>query len=142
MSALLALAAALCYGVSDFTAALGSRRLGVLRVTALGYAAALPVILAMWPAAPGVFSGGAVLAGAAAAVLATAGFLGFYAALALGPMGVLSPLMGVLGSLVPVVIALVAGERPTPLAVAAVIAAIAAAGLVSAGGGRATRPSA
>ncbi|MDM4761774.1 EamA family transporter [Galbitalea sp. SE-J8] len=132
MPVLLALLGAVAYGISDFLAALGARRLGVVAATVLGYGAGLVAIVALWPLAPGAWSAGAALAGAAAGVLAAVGFLGFYAALAIGPMSVLSPLMAVVGSLVPVAIALVGGERMSPLAVAAVVAAITAGALVSA----------
>jgi drug/metabolite transporter (DMT)-like permease len=135
----LALVAALAYGVSDFLAALASRRFGVLRATTIGYLTALVAIVLLWSTSPGLWSAGAALSGAVAGVLAVVGFLGFYSALAIGPMSVLSPFMSVLGALVPVGIALGRGERLTPLAITAIVVAVLAGALVSVTRERASR---
>jgi drug/metabolite transporter (DMT)-like permease len=139
VSALVALAAALLYGASDFLEALAARRMGSRASTTVGYVFATVAILALWPLASGTWAAAAVIAGAVAGVLCVVGLLAFYSALAIGPMSVLSPIIAVIGSVVPVATALVLGETLGPVTVIAVVVALVAAGLVSAerGEGRA-----
>jgi drug/metabolite transporter (DMT)-like permease len=127
----LAVSAAVIYGVSDFFGGIAARRLTTLRSTLVMYALAAVAILAAWPFAPGAITPGSAVAGSVAGVFAIGGFLAFYAALSIGPISVLSPLIAVLSSLVPVVVALVAGEVLSPLAVAAIALAVIAAALIS-----------
>ncbi len=127
----LSLATALSYGVSDFFGAVGARRLRVLPGTTITYVVAMVTILAALPIVGGAWSAQTVLWGALAGVAAIAGFLVFYAALAAGPMSVAAPLIAVLSSLVPVVVAVVLGERLSRLAWGAIVVALAGAGLIS-----------
>lgn len=84
----------------------------MLVVTTLSFLAAVPVVAAAAAIVPGAWSPGAVAAGVASGALALVGFLAFYAALAAGPISVLSPGIAVLQSIVPVVVGLtVGGER-------------------------------
>lgn len=107
----LALATGLLYGVSDFLAALAARRAAVLLVTAGTYLfAALALGLGLL-VVPGAWTPAAVLAGLGAGVSALVGFAAFYAALAAGPISLLSPLIALLQSAVPVAIAFGLGER-------------------------------
>lgn len=127
----LALACALAYGVSDFFGAVGARRLRVLPGTTITYVIALLTLLVALPIVGGAWSGETVFWGALAGVVAILGFLAFYAALAAGPISLAAPLIAVLGSLVPVVVAVVLGEQLAPLAWVAVVVALAGAGLIS-----------
>jgi len=125
------LVTALSYGVSDFLGAVGARRLKVLPGTAVTYVFALLTLLVMLPLIGGAWSADTVLWGAIAGVSAILGFLAFYAALAAGPMSLASPLIAVIGSLVPVVIALLLGERLPVLAWIAIVLALAGGALIS-----------
>lgn len=138
----LSLVTALSYGVSDFLGAVGARRLKVLPGTAVTYGFALLTLLVMLPLIGGAWSAETVLWGAVAGVSAIIGFLAFYAALAAGPMSLASPLIAVIGSLVPVVIALLLGEQLPPLAWAAIVLALLGGALISVtrGGSRAGIP--
>jgi len=127
----LSLVTALSYGVSDFLGAVGARRLKVLPGTAVTYGFALLTLLVMLPLIGGAWSAETVLWGAVAGVSAIIGFLAFYAALAAGPMSLASPLIAVIGSLVPVVIALLLGEQLPPLAWAAIVLALLGGALIS-----------
>ena len=62
---------------------------------------------------------------------AVIGFVAFYAALAAGPMSLAAPLIAVLGSLVPVLVAVIVGETLPLLAWVAIGLAIVGAGLIS-----------
>ncbi len=131
MTVALSLITALTYGVSDFLGAVGARRLKVLRGTAVTYGFALLTLLVMLPIIGGAWSAETVLWGAVAGVSAIIGFLAFYAALAAGPMSLASPLIAVIGSLVPVVIALLLGEQLPVLAWIAILLALLGGALIS-----------
>ncbi len=135
MGILLALAAALLYGSSDFGGGLASRRLGSLRVAVVGSAAA--TVLA-W--ATLAMSGGpgpslrAVAWGLASGLAGGAGTLVLYRGLARGQMSVVGPVSAVGAAVVPVAAGVALGERPSVLAVAGVLVALPAIVLVAASG--------
>ena len=131
LTVLLALASALSYGVSDFLGAVGARRLRVLPSTTIIYLFALATILLALPIVGGAWSTQTVFWGAVAGVVAIAGFLAFFAALAAGPISLATPLIAVLGALVPVIVAVLMGERLEPLAWLAIVLALAGAALIS-----------
>jgi drug/metabolite transporter (DMT)-like permease len=135
MGILLALAAALLYGSSDFGGGLASRHLGSLRVAVVGSAAA--TVLA-W--ATLAMSGGpgpslrAVAWGLASGLAGGAGTLVLYRGLARGQMSVVGPVSAVGAAVVPVAAGVALGERPSVLAVAGVLVALPAIVLVAASG--------
>ncbi|MEV0748534.1 DMT family transporter [Streptomyces sp. NBC_00184] len=132
MTALFALATSLLWGLADFGGGVLTRRAPALTVVVVSQVIAAVVLGVIVMATGGWSEAGprlwfAVAAGAVGPVA----MLSFYKALALGPMGVVSPL-GSLGVAVPVSIGLVVGERPGPSQCAGV--AVAVAGIVMAGG--------
>ena len=135
MGIVLALAAALLYGGSDFGGGLASRRLGALRVSVVGSAAA--TVLA-W--ATLILVGGpgpslrAVAWGLASGLAGGAGTLVLYRGLARGQMSVVGPLSAVGAAVVPVAAGVALGERPSLLSVAGVLVALPAIVLVAASG--------
>ncbi|MBO0915762.1 DMT family transporter [Streptomyces laculatispora] len=132
MSALFALATSLLWGLADFGGGLLTRRMPALTVVVVSQTAAAAV-LAVIVTVTGAWSeaGGQLWFAVAAGVVGPVAMLSFYKALALGPMGVVSPL-GSLGVAVPVSAGLIAGERPGLLQFAGV--AVAVVGIVLAGG--------
>lgn len=124
VSIVFALCAALSYGVSDFVAGRAAGRNGVVRTTLFVYVSATVAVGIALAFVPGVWSAGGVLWGAAAGVLAVIGFLGFYAAMAAGPMSLVSALIAVIGSVVPVAIAILRGEQLPPPAWLAIAVAM------------------
>ncbi|MEV0011705.1 DMT family transporter [Streptomyces sp. NPDC051840] len=132
MTALFALATSLLWGLADFGGGLLTRRAPALTVVVVSQCVAAAVLGVVVAATGGWSEAGprlwfAVAAGAVGPVA----MLSFYKALALGPMGVVSPL-GSLGVAVPVSVGLLVGERPGILQFAGV--AVAVAGVVLAGG--------
>lgn len=121
MAVLLATAAALTFGASDFAGGLASRRAPVLRVTFLAQAAGFLVLVPGLLLLAGELSAAALGAGAVAGVAGASGLVIYLRALAIGPMGVASPLAGVTGAALPVVIGLLAGERPTTAATVGIV---------------------
>ena len=87
------------------------------------------------------FPGSADVAWSVSAGLASiTGVTSFYYALANGAMTVVAPLTAVVSAVVPVVVGVAGGERPSPLALGGVVLALIAVALVSGLGGRAARP--
>jgi drug/metabolite transporter (DMT)-like permease len=132
MTALFALATSFLWGLADFGGGLLARRTPALTVVVASQSIAVVVLGAIVVATGGFAEAGpqlwyAVAAGAVGPVA----LLCFYKALALGPMGVVSPL-GSLSIAVPVGVGLVIGERPGLLQVAGI--AVAVAGIALAGG--------
>lgn len=128
---LLALGSAMLYGVADFLGGVASRRIPVLLATTINYAFASVVLVVVLLVAGGVWAGPAITGGIVAGVLAAVGFLTFYAALAAGPISLMSPLMALLSSAVPVIVALVLGDQLGPIAWVAIVLAIVGSVLIS-----------
>jgi drug/metabolite transporter (DMT)-like permease len=135
MGILLALAAALLYGGSDFGGGLASRRLGSLRVSVVGSAAATMLTWAtlILVGGPGP-SLRAVAWGLASGLAGGVGTLVLYRGLARGQMSVVGPLSAVGAAVVPVAAGVALGERPSLLSVAGVLVALPAIVLVAASG--------
>ncbi|MFN8159049.1 MAG: DMT family transporter [Candidatus Nanopelagicales bacterium] len=111
MPALLALVSAMLWGVGDFLGGLASRRSTPLQALVLSTPAGLALVLPFALLVPGDVAGSAV-PGLVAGAFGSIGILLLYAALSLGPMGVVSPVSAVLGAAIPVVSGLLRGERP------------------------------
>lgn len=133
MTAVLALASSLLWGAADFGGGLLTRRMQALTVVVVSQTIAAAVLGAIvlatgaWHAAtPDLWF--AVAAG----VVGPAAMLCFYRALALGPMGVVSPLASMGQVLVPLGVGFALGERPGLVQVAGM--AVAVVGIVLAGG--------
>ncbi|MEU8590427.1 DMT family transporter [Streptomyces sp. NPDC048664] len=132
MTALLALVTSLLLGLADFGGGLLTRRMPALTVVIASQAVAAVVLGAVVVATGGWSEAEprlwfALLAG----LVGPVALLSFYEALALGPMGVVSPL-ATLSVAVPVGVGIVLGERPGPTQVAGI--AVAVLGVVLAGG--------
>ncbi|MEU0699010.1 DMT family transporter [Streptomyces niveus] len=132
MTALFALATALLWGLADFGGGLLTRRTPALTVVVVSQSIAVAV-LGVIVVATGAWSatGPQLWYAVAAGVVGPVAMLAFYKALALGPMGVVSPL-GSIGVAVPVGVGIVVGERPGLIQLAGI--AVAVAGIVLAGG--------
>ncbi|MGW4563774.1 EamA family transporter [Streptomyces sp. NPDC004561] len=132
MTAFFALTTSLLWGLADFGGGLLTRRTPALTVVVVSQAIAAIVLGAIVLATGGWSEAGPRLWFAFAAGLAgPVALLSFYKALALGPMGVVSPL-ATLSVAVPVGVGLVLGERPGLLRLTGI--AVAVGGVVLAGG--------
>lgn len=131
LTVVLGLLGAMAYGVADFLGGVGSRRARPIVVTAITAVVGIVPLLAAVPLLHARLTPHAVLWGAVAGVAGSVGVLLLYAALAIGPMSVLSPVTSVFAAVVPVVVGLVTGVRLGPLAVVAIVAAVVAVVLVA-----------
>jgi drug/metabolite transporter (DMT)-like permease len=127
----LSLVASLLWGASDFFGGLATRRLTVLPVTLVAYLAGAAVIAIALAFGGWAWSPLALLTGSIAAVAAMVGFIAFYAALAIGPMSVLSPVMALIEAFVPIAVSIATGQALSALGWVAVGLAIVATIVIS-----------
>ena len=148
MAPVVALMSSLLWGVADFAGGLASRRIrtmvvvGWSQVSALVGMVGVVLLSGAWRAA-GPWSTWLVW-GLAAGLTGVGGLVRFYRALAMGTMGVVSPIAA-LGGLVPVLVGVAEGERPERLQVVGMVVAlcgaVAASGPELSGSGAGAPPS-
>ncbi len=111
MNALLALAASVLWGSSDFGGGLMSRRLHPSAAVLISQAIVLACLLALLPflAVPG---GWYLLTAAVAGVIATLSLASFYRAMADAPLSLVAPITAA-GTCIPVLVGLARGEQLT-----------------------------
>lgn len=128
---ILGLLSSLFYGASDFLGALTARRLTVLKASVAVYAAATITAGAALAIFPWSFGERALWSGVAAGVLATVGMVTFYAALAIGPMSLLAPLIALIQTAIPVAVSATTGQPLSPIVWVAIVLALVATMLIS-----------
>jgi drug/metabolite transporter (DMT)-like permease len=128
---LLALSSALAYGASDFIGGAGSRRHSSWQVVLVGQAAGALVMLVVGLMLPGSPSAAdfawALLAGVGSAT----GSIFLFRGLARGRMGLVAPISAVGAAVLPVLVGVALGERPSWLVWFGVLAALPGIWLVS-----------
>ena len=140
MAIVLALASAIVYGASDFLGGLASRRTTTISVVIWSQAVGIALLAGVLPIFGGHAVLGDVLWGAVCGIAGGIAIACLYRGLAVGTMGIVSPVSAVLGASIPVLYGLlVRGEHPSLYASAGIIAALAAVVLVSAGSGTRTQ---
>jgi drug/metabolite transporter (DMT)-like permease len=132
MPVLLALASAAVYGVADYCGGRASRRQPAVAVTVAGQFVSLLLIAAvvalMGTPAPGTSTW---VWGALGGVAGAIGLSSFYSALSRGVMSTVAPITAVISLGLPVVVGLLDGDRPRPVAYVGMVLAVAAVALVS-----------
>jgi drug/metabolite transporter (DMT)-like permease len=129
----LALAAALVYGASDFLGGLASRRTSTISVVIWSQGFGLLLLCAVVPFFGGHAKASDVEWGALCGVAGAVAIALLYRGLAIGTMGIVSPISAVLGASIPLIYGVaVRGDRPASLAYAGIAAALAAVVCVSA----------
>ena len=132
---------AVVYGASDFCGGLASRRTATLGVVIGAQGVGFVVLLALMPVFGGSPHIGDWIFGALCGVAGGGAIVLLYRGLAIGTMGVVSPITAVLAATVPIVYgALARHERPSLLASAGIAAALVAVVCVSASPSDAARP--
>jgi drug/metabolite transporter (DMT)-like permease len=108
-----ALAASLAYGLSDFVGGIVSRRVSPWAVAAIGTGVATLCTVVVAVAVGGTPSAGQLAWGMAAGIGNAVGTAMLYRGLGAGRMGVVAPLSAVGAALLPVVVGVATGERPS-----------------------------
>jgi drug/metabolite transporter (DMT)-like permease len=136
LAVLLALAAAIGYGTSDFAAGLASRDVSVIGVTLAGSAISAAIVATALPFAASPGPRAAALAWRFGAGLGgTLGALALYLGFRYAAFSVAGPLSAVGSAGFSVLAGLLYGERPTALALAGIVLALPAIVAVSVGAG-------
>jgi drug/metabolite transporter (DMT)-like permease len=117
--------------VSDFVGGIASRRVAALRVVLVSYPVAMVLLTVLALVFGGTVTTPAVVWGALCGISQAFGVWWFYAALAAGPISVVSPLTAILVAGVPVGVGVALGERPSGVAYAGIVVALLAVVLVS-----------
>lgn len=128
----LAIASAATYGAADFFGGIASRRASTLAVVLLSQFAGLVLLLAALPLLPDANpSSGDLVWGGAAGLSGGVGVALLYRALAVGKMASVAPTTAVCAVAIPVIVAMVLGERPSPRTLSGMVLALVAIVLVS-----------
>ena len=131
ITAILGLLTALTYGAADFFAAIASRKVRVVVVTAVASLSGLVVLLLLLPILGGTFSEQAIFWGLMGGFSSVVALLALYASLALGPISIISPLGALVSAIVPAAIGVaLLGESFSGLGWAAITLALVAVVLV------------
>jgi drug/metabolite transporter (DMT)-like permease len=129
---LLAIGSALFYGAADFAGGLTTRRAGAIPVVLLSQASGLVLLALILPLLPPASpTRPDLLWGAAAGLTGGIGVALLYRALAIGVMALVAPTTAVCAVAIPVVVSVLLGERPVPLAIAGIVLGIGSIVLVS-----------
>ena len=116
MAVVLALLAAVSYGVSDFIGGLASRRRSALAILLYSYPVGALLMAALLPLTSGTLTTRAVVFGILGGAFGLVGVVLLYSLLAIAPMNVVSPITAVLAAAVPVVVGVLTGDRPATAA--------------------------
>ena len=142
LSPFLALGASLSYGVADFVGALAARRASALTVTLGMQVVGLIALAPFLPFLPGSPSTSAIVIGAVSGAAGTGGLVIYLRAMAIGPIGIVSPIAAVTGAAVPVAWgSLVVGDELSLLQNLGVLLALVSVVVVAWVPGSAVRPS-
>ncbi|MFL5403702.1 MAG: EamA family transporter [Gemmatimonadales bacterium] len=132
MAYLLAIGSAILYGAADFTGGLTTRRAGTIPVVIVSQFSGLLLLALMLPVLPHSSpSGPDFFWGVVAGLTGGIGVALLYRALAIGIMAVVAPTTAVCAVTIPVVVSVLLGERPVPLAVMGIVLGIVSIVLVS-----------
>ncbi|WP_136709525.1 EamA family transporter [Agromyces sp. H66] len=112
LTAVLSLSGALVFGAADFLGGLAAKRINAMLATAVAGLTGLVLLLVVAPFLGGAWTAHDVLWGIISGVAGAVAITLLYAALAIGPMSILSPLTAVISAVVPMAWGLVvSGER-------------------------------
>ncbi len=127
-----ALGSAVLYGAADFTGGLATRRASTIPIVLLSQLSGLISLLLLLPllgsASP---TRSDMVWGVVAGLTGGIGVALLYRALAIGTMAVVAPTTAVCAVTIPVVVSVVLGERPPPLAVIGIVLGVVSIVLVS-----------
>ncbi|HYY25910.1 MAG TPA: DMT family transporter [Candidatus Udaeobacter sp.] len=132
LSYALAVLSSITYGAADFLGGLATKRSTMFSVVVFSQLSGLILVLISLPFLPASSATAIDFAwGAASGLAGGIGVALLYRGLAIGVMSVVAPVTAVCAVIVPLVVGITLGERPTGLAIAGVLLAIAAIVLVS-----------
>jgi drug/metabolite transporter (DMT)-like permease len=124
--------AVFCWGASDFSGGLGSRRANAFTLTAFSHVCAFALMIAIALALPGQFpSRTSILWALAAGAVGGFSLAIFYRALAAGQMGITAPIAALLGAAIPTLADIAVEGAPSRWSIAGFVLAILAIWLIT-----------
>lgn len=142
MTIIFGLLSAFSYGLADFVGALAAKKVRALSVTAISFSFGLVIAVALSGVLGASYSPETVQTSIFAGISSAIAITCLYAALALGPISIVSPLTAVISAVIPVVIDVASGQALSAfaiLALALVLIAVVLVGFVP--GEKVTLPS-
>lgn len=131
MTILFGLLTAFSYGYADFVGAIAAMKVRALTVTTVAFSFGLLLALLFSLFAGASYNESVVLYGILAGICSAAAISFLYAALALGPISIVSPFTAVLSAIVPVVVDIAAGQALGELSLLAIVLILIAVVLVA-----------
>lgn len=111
LTVILGLSGALVFGSGDFLGGMASKRMGAFLATGIAGIVGLFVLIGLTFVIPGQVSSGTIWWGLLSGVAGALAILLLYAALAIGPMSILSPLGALISAIFPVIWAIVVSHE-------------------------------
>ena len=131
MTIIFGLLSAFSYGYADFVGALAAKKVRAISVTTISFAFGLLIATALSFVVGANFSQAAVTSGIYAGIASGIAISCRYAALALGPISIVSPLTAVISAIIPVIFDLATGAELGPFALVAIALVLVAVVLVA-----------
>lgn len=131
MTILFGLLTAFSYGYADFVGAIAAKRVRALTVTTVAFSFGLLLAILFSLFAGASYNESVVLYGILAGICSAAAISFLYAALALGPISIVSPFTAVLSAIVPVVVDIASGQALGELSLFAIVLILIAVVLVA-----------
>ena len=120
MTIIFGLLSAFSYGYADFVGALAAKRVRAISVTTISFIFGLLIATALSFVVGANFSQAAITSGIYAGIASGIAISCLYAALALGPISIVSPLTAVISAIIPVIFDLATGAQLGPFALVAI----------------------
>ena len=131
MTIIFGLLSAFSYGAADFVGGLAAKQVRAIAVTTFSFSFGLLIALVLSLPIGADYSTGAITAGLFAGVASGIALSCLYAALALGPISIVSPMTAVISAVIPVVIDVIAGQSLGQFAILAIFLVLIAVVLVA-----------
>jgi drug/metabolite transporter (DMT)-like permease len=128
---LFGLLTAFSYGYADFVGAIAAKKVRALTVTTVAFSFGLLLAILFSLFAGASYNESVVLYGILAGICSAAAISFLYAALALGPISIVSPFTAVLSAIVPVIVDIAAGQALGELSLFAIVLILIAVVLVA-----------
>jgi drug/metabolite transporter (DMT)-like permease len=128
---LFGLLTAFSYGYADFVGAIAAKKVRALTVTTVAFSFGLLLAILFSLFAGASYNESVVLYGILAGICSAAAISFLYAALALGPISIVSPFTAVLSAIVPVIVDIAAGQALGELSLLAIVLILIAVVLVA-----------
>ena len=131
MTIIFGLLSAFSYGYADFVGALAAKKVRAITVTTVAFVFGLVIATVLSIFVGANFSQAAITSGIYAGIASGIAISCLYAALALGPISIVSPLTAVISAIIPVVFDLATGAKLGPFALVAIVLVLVAVVLVA-----------